>query len=102
MYDWGGNNTALLIMWGSTGGLFAPGQVWSAGGAWIWDRMKIVGGDFNGNGYGDLAFLYNYSATGSNTAMLVMNGGPSGLSGPGQVWSGGSAWSLPPRSRAIA
>lgn len=87
LYDYGNNNTAMLVMDGSTNGLQPPGQVWSAGGAYNWDRIKLAAGDFNGDGYDDVALLYDYG--GENTAVLVMDGGPHNLQAPGQVWSAG-------------
>ncbi|HSX03045.1 MAG TPA: FG-GAP-like repeat-containing protein [Candidatus Saccharimonadia bacterium] len=89
LYDWGSNNTAMLVMNGSVTSLHAPGQVWSAQGTsgftMNWDRAKIVAGDFNGDGYADMGLLYDWGS--NNAAMLLMNGSPTSLHWVGQVWS---------------
>jgi hypothetical protein len=54
---------------------FLPVKVWqSAKNAWALKKSKIVGGDFNHDGKGDVAILYNYGHKTSGIWTFISNG----------------------------
>lgn len=68
---------------------FAPvTQVWDSGvNGWWLDRMQPVVGDFNADGYGDVAVFYRYD--GARTALWLFDGTTDGISAPRMVWDSG-------------
>ncbi len=70
VYDYGGANTAA-ILFESNGTGYAPRIAWSSGpGNMDWSRMKIAGGNFNGDSFDDVVAFYDYG--GASTAAIVM------------------------------
>ena len=64
-YGYADTKVALLT-WiaNATGGFAAPTTAWSSGPTPYWgdiNRMTITAGDFNGDGFGDVAGLYGYA-----------------------------------------
>ena len=87
-YDYGGGTTGLFMSYGSSTGLQPPVEVWNSGtGAWNWNDSKPVVGDFNGDGYTDIAVLYQYDS--GRTGLFVFWGSASGLQPPVEVWDSG-------------
>lgn len=67
LYNYG-NNTSGIWDFAASAGSFVPSRIWkSPTGGWSWARSKVAGGDFNLDGKGDLAILYDY---GNNTTGL--------------------------------
>jgi RHS repeat-associated protein len=61
MYDYGNCNTSVFV-WPSTGSTFpAVYSQWNSN-AWCMASSKVINGDFNGDGQGDLGVLYGYSS----------------------------------------
>jgi RHS repeat-associated protein len=84
MYDYGNCNTSAFVWTSSGTALSAPSQQWNSGNnSWCMSQTKIVNGDFNGDGRGDLGVLYGYTnneeelkvfqATTSNTLAAPVN-----------------------------
>lgn len=68
LYDYGKSTCGLWVFKKGSGSSFSPSLVWkSSVGSWNWSHCKIVGGDFNDDGKGDVAILYDY---GNNTTGL--------------------------------
>ncbi|MFD0058945.1 S1 family peptidase, partial [Streptomyces sp. NPDC127168] len=113
LYDYGRqsdgtNRTALWTLTSSGSGFGKPVKVWDSadGGSWAWSRSKVVAGDFDGDGRGDVGVLYDYGqgSDGANqTALWTLTSSGSGFGKPVKVWDsadGGSwAWS---RSKVVA
>ncbi|MGW9061742.1 S1 family peptidase [Streptomyces sp. NPDC055733] len=104
----GTNRTALWTMAGNGTGFGGPVRAWDSatGGSWDWGRSKVVPGDFDGDGRGDVGVLYDYGrqSDGTNrTALWTLTSSGSGFGKPVKVWDsadGGSwAWS---RSKVVA
>ncbi|MFF8570932.1 S1 family peptidase, partial [Streptomyces sp. NPDC015408] len=98
----GTNRTALWTMAGNGTGFGGPVRAWDSatGGSWDWGRSKVVPGDFDGDGRGDVGVLYDYGrqSDGTNrTALWTLTSSGSGFGKPVKVWDsadGGSwAWS---------
>ena len=70
LYDNGSSTSSLWVFNVHSGSLFTPYLAWkSNAGGFPWSRSKIVGGDFNGDGYGDVAVLYDFG--GGTTGIYV-------------------------------
>ncbi|MBD0417621.1 esterase, partial [Streptomyces sp. TRM S81-3] len=70
----GANRTALWTLTSTGTGFGAPVKVWDSLGStsWDWSRSKVVSGDFDGDGRGDVGVLYDYGtqADGANRTAL--------------------------------
>ncbi len=91
------NGSSSLIAFTSNGSnKFSPRQMWhSSVGGFLWDRAKIMSGDFNGDGLSDMTFLYEYS-DGHCALLTFLNDAGTGLK-QRNWWSGtpgGYSWSL--------
>ena len=87
-YNYGNDDTKLIVFWGYSGGFYAPTVTWDSGpGNWDWTALKLVTGDFTDNGYSDIAVFYNLGDL--NTELIMFYGGSSGLSSPYVVWDSG-------------
>lgn len=84
LYDYGNANTGLWIFQ-STGAGFNLSPVWFSGvGNWDWWRIKIVPGDFNGDGKGDVGALYDYGGAATGAWVFKGSNFP-----PAPFWSSG-------------
>lgn len=97
-YNYDSQQTRIWIFAGTPNGLRAPVSTWdSAVGNWNWDRTKAVAGDFNGDGFDDVAALYNYDAHApSKSGINVFGGSSSWLTAWKRTWmspDGGWEWS---------
>ncbi|MEO3807982.1 VCBS repeat-containing protein [Sphaerisporangium sp. B11E5] len=89
LYDYGDASAALWV-WtaGQDGSLQAPVRVWQSG-TWDAARTKVVGGDFNGDGRGDVGALYDYGD--ASAALWVWTAGQGGaFQAPVRVWQSGT------------
>jgi hypothetical protein len=82
-YNYGNARTQLFWMRGTASGLETSWTVgWDSGaGNFDWNAARFVAGDFNGDGYVDLAALYNYGN--ADTQLFWM---PGAASGPESSW----------------
>ncbi|MEO3807983.1 FG-GAP-like repeat-containing protein [Sphaerisporangium sp. B11E5] len=88
-YDYGDASAALWV-WtaGQDGSLQAPVRAWESG-TWDATRTKLVGGDFNGDGRGDVGALYDYGD--ASAALWVWTAGQDGsLQAPVRAWESGT------------
>jgi FG-GAP-like repeat/CHAP domain len=93
MYDYGNSNTSVFVFYSRGTGFSNPQGQWNSGvGNWTWSQSKLVSGDFNGDGRGDLAVFYGYPN--GETALWVFYANSSdGLSAPVVDWdSGVNGW----------
>ncbi|BEL05464.1 FG-GAP-like repeat-containing protein [Actinoplanes sichuanensis] len=91
-YNYGNSRTALFVFDGITGTGNVTGRlVWDSGvGSWDWNRIRAVGGDFNGDGRAEIGAFYNYD--GAQTRLFVFDDIASGVV-VRQTWdSGAGAW----------
>ena len=87
-YGYAGSLTNLFVSNGTATGLPAPALHWSSGaGNWVWAGSRLVGGDFNGDGKGDIGIMYDYGA--ANGAIWMMSGGNGNVSAPIHKWTSG-------------
>jgi hypothetical protein len=86
LYNYDSAVSGLFVFEGSASGLGTARGVWSSGG-WDWNRTKLTSGDFDGDGFGDVAALYNYDN--SLSRIFVFRGAATGPGTPGEVWSSG-------------
>ena len=71
LYDYGNNDTAVLVFRNTGSGFAAPTVWWDSGpGNWIWASSKPLVGDFNGDGKPDIAIAYDYGN--SDMGLLVL------------------------------
>ncbi len=80
----------------SSGPVKIPGAaatVWNSGrGNWDWAAGKVVSGDFNGDGYSDVAVLYGYVAQ-RDVRLFVFPGSADGFLPPQEWWhAGAGSW----------
>jgi hypothetical protein len=89
-YNYDGARIRLFVF-DSTGAGFTTRQSWDSGaGAWDWNRVKTVTGDFNGDGRTEIGAFYNYD---NSLTRLFVFGGIGGNASAPQVWdSGVGAW----------
>ncbi len=74
LYDYG-NGTSKIFMFLSDGNNFTHHLAWeSAPGSWFAGNSNIISGDFNGDGYCDIAILYDYGNGDSKIFMLKSDG----------------------------
>ncbi len=86
LYNYGGSSTGFFVWPGGSGFGTTSSKIWQAASGWSWDRAKPTVGDYNGDGYDDVASLYNYAP--GDSAILLTKGSASGL-----LWlSGTTAW----------
>jgi hypothetical protein len=94
-YDYGSASTNLIVF-KSTGSGFSSATAWASGkGNYYMNQSRIVGGDFTGDGYADVAGPYDYGS--SDMAIFQWNGNSNGLPGlAGTAWrSGRGNWAMP-------
>ncbi|MEU5420024.1 glycoside hydrolase domain-containing protein [Streptomyces sp. NPDC020667] len=88
----GRNRTKLFTFTGTATGFNSPVKVWDSNDdpvkSWNWDAVKVVGGDFNGDGKSDIGVLYDYGKDGdrSRTGLWTFTSNGSGFNSPKQVW----------------
>jgi thermitase len=88
LYNYGGA-TSRVWSFTSNGGDLAPQNAWSSGaGSFDAGRVKMVGGDYNGDGRRDVAMLYDYDGGISRLWVFLADG--SGLMTPHLGWTGTS------------
>lgn len=93
-YSYQNKNTAIWVFKGVASGLSAPAHLWQSGvDRWDWNFTKIVGGNFDGDQFGDVAAFYDYGN--DNTGLWLFRGSADGLVTPGvKLWeSGPGQWS---------
>lgn len=74
MYDYGGGTTGIFHFTPNMSSFF-PAAGWKSGaGKWWASRSKMIGGDFNGDGRGDLAIMYDYGGGTSGVWLFASNG----------------------------
>lgn len=75
LYDYG-NSTSAVWQFGVGGkSTFVPSRIWkSSAGGWSWAKSKVAGGDFNADGKGDLAILYDYGNNRTGLWLFVSDG----------------------------
>ncbi len=84
LYNYGGTTTGLFVWPGTPTGIHATGLVWKSTSFSFGATGRLAIGDFNGDGYIDLAALYNYAGT--TTGLFVWPGSQSGLVAASLVW----------------
>jgi hypothetical protein len=88
-YNNGRAQTTAWLWPGSTTGIGTPKVAWaSAVGGFDWNQIKLVAGDFNGDGIADVVAFYNYGS--AHTEAWLWPGNTSNtwhVTGP--VWDGG-------------
>lgn len=89
MYNYGNDNTSVFVFYSQGTSFSSPQGQWNSGaGNWSWSQSKLVSGDFNGDGQGDLGVFYGYPH--GETALWVFYGNSSGgLSAPVVDWDSG-------------
>ena len=100
LYDYGNNDTALLVFI-NTGSSFAPFSKWweSGVGNWAWGSSAPLVGDFNGDGKPDVMVMYDYGNSDMGLLLLPNTGSSFGpvvswyRSGAGGV-NAGAAWPI--------
>ncbi len=81
-----GSNALFTFTANPQGGFNGPAQSWGAASGWIASSVKLVSGDYNGDGRDDLAALYGY-ADGS-VAMHTFTANPTGgFNNPVKSWT---------------
>jgi hypothetical protein len=84
-YDYGSGMSRVWIM-KSNGSTMVPSLAWASGiGNCDASKVKIVSGDYNGDGKSDLALFYDYGPTVSRVWVLTSNGTTMSLS---LAWAG--------------
>lgn len=92
MYNYGGANTGLFSFNIASAATSQFTQPWSSNG-WYWTSSKFATGDFNNDGYGDIAAMYDYGSC--DTGMFVFVGSSTGVQTPYQPWrTGPGQWCL--------
>jgi serralysin len=92
-YDYGSSHTRAWLFGGISDGVREPTVIWDSGlGNWDLSRTKLVSGDVNGDGYGDVIAFYDYGW--SRTKAWLLQGGSSGVAGPVEIWDSGAGWDL--------
>jgi hypothetical protein len=84
----GTSSSGLQLFYGTSTGLASPTGVW--GDSWVWENLKPVAGDFNGDGKADVAILTRTGTTSSG--LQVFNGTSTGLSSPVGAWGDSWVW----------
>jgi hypothetical protein len=87
-YNYDNGLTRLFLFRNVAGPGVAPVQVWDSGrGNWDWHRIKVVAGDFDGDGKAEIGAFYNYD-NGLTRLFVFRNVGGSGTV-VSQVWDSG-------------
>ncbi|WP_241691357.1 FG-GAP-like repeat-containing protein [Streptomyces sp. GZWMJZ-114] len=103
LYDYGldsasGRRRVALWLHTSEGGrLSAPRVVWqSEATSWTWSNVKLVPGDFDGDGKDDIGVLYDNGKTADGTnvsALWTFTSTGDGFAEPRRVWQSTGSWS---------
>ncbi|MFH9782856.1 esterase, partial [Streptomyces sp. NPDC017225] len=108
--DGGGSHTGLWTLTSTGSGFGKPVKVWDSvdsGISWKWSSSKLVAGDFDGDGRGDVGVLYDNGAradgTGNRTALWTLTSTGSGFGSPVRVYDSadGGSWTWS-RSKTVA
>lgn len=84
-----GNRSKLLVQMSAQGAFGDPVQVWDSGaGNLAFARVNLVAGDFDGDGYDDVADAYD--AGGSQTKVMVYASAQGTLGAPTLAWDSGA------------
>jgi hypothetical protein len=85
------DGTVTLWVLLSNGTTFSRVQVWWSSGSttWDWSRIKVVAGDFNGDGKTDVGLYCDYG--GRTAKMWVLRSTGSGFAPPKVWWDSGTA-----------
>ncbi|GLH99981.1 M23 family metallopeptidase [Phytohabitans aurantiacus] len=88
LYNYGNARSALFVA-ASTGTGFGWPQAWwdSGSGNFEWERVKLVSGDFTGDGRADGGLLYNYGN--ARSALFVATSTGTGFGWPQAWWDSG-------------
>ncbi|HEU4913930.1 MAG TPA: VCBS repeat-containing protein [Candidatus Saccharimonadales bacterium] len=85
-FSYPGSQTKLFKFAGSSTGVTAPTQVWDSGvGNMEWTSIKQISGDFDGNGYDDLAVFFTYGGT--HAKIWAMYSSSTGIAAPVEAWN---------------
>jgi spore germination protein YaaH len=96
LYDYG-NDTSGIWSFVSDGLHFSPQLTWQSGTSnFSWARATMASGDFDGKGYADLAFMYNYGN--GTTGMFNFKSNKTGFQ-PAKTWMSGSGGMSADRSQ---
>jgi murein DD-endopeptidase MepM/ murein hydrolase activator NlpD len=105
LYADANNETEFFIGAGTAGGVGPATKVWDSGvGWWNGANSRVIGGDFDGDGRGDLGILQQFDPT---HALLLTALGAAGPNGPtigslNLVWDSGAGGWNPLRTRISA
>jgi hypothetical protein len=89
LYDYDGASSRLWLFPGAASGLAAPRELWASGaGSWDWHRTKLTSGDYDGDGFSDVAALYDYDNALSR--VWLFRGTATGLAAPRELWASGA------------
>ncbi len=88
LYGYADGSVALFTFRSNADGTFqAPVKSWSVGpGQWTYRSVKLVAGDFNGDGHADLAALYSY-ADGSVALFTFRSNADGTFQAPVKSWT---------------
>jgi hypothetical protein len=100
LYDYGNNDTAVLVFANTGSGFAAPSVWWNSGaGNWAWGSSTPLVGDFNGDGKPDVMVMYDYGSSDMGLLLLPNTGTSFGTvqswyrSRPGGI-NAGAAWPI--------
>ncbi len=100
-YAYGGVQAALFVsLAGGSGGFQAPALRWT--GNWNLERARFAGGDFNGDGLGDVAVFYDPFAANRTMLWVFYADGTGGFHAPTVRWDSGPGNWDPTLARLVA